>query len=93
MSRIEEVIGDALAGIEMVRPGVVEFGKYAPGPAKIVGLAITVLYEGLVVIRAAAAHATPEEIRAAIAHQIADAIQDLAAAKFGAMPNQGDDPP
>jgi type VI protein secretion system component VasF len=90
MSKTEELIGDALAGIEMVRPGVAILGTFDPQAALIAGAALTMLYEGLVTIRAAEAHANPAELQTAIRGQIQKVIQELAAAKFGAMPSQGD---
>jgi hypothetical protein len=84
-TRSEEVIGDALAGIEMVRPGIVELAKYDTRAAGIAGTALTLIYEGLVAVRDFAPH-SEEEIRKVIAAQITRVVQELAAAKFGAMP-------
>jgi hypothetical protein len=88
-TRSEEIIGDALAGVEMVRPGIPEIAKFDPAAALIAGSVLTLIYEGLVAIRSLAPH-SEEEARKVIAAQIARVVQELAAAKFGAMQNPGE---
>ncbi len=82
----DEIIGDALAGIEALRPGNAVLAEYDAKAASVVGIALTLAYEGLVVIRKALAESNPEDIEAALAGKAERVIQELAALRFGAMP-------
>jgi len=86
MATIDELIDDALQGIELARPALPILNAAVPEAGLIVGPALTVLYEGLVAIRAARAHQSPDDALAAVRQKIIDAIQDIAVLKFGAQP-------
>jgi hypothetical protein len=86
MATVDEMISDALEGIELARPALPILAALVPEAGVIVGPALTILYEGLVAVRAARAHQNPEEQVAAVRQKITEAIQDLAVLKFGAQP-------
>lgn len=86
MATTDEVIGDALTGLEALRPGVELLGTFDPKSAAIVGVALSLVYEGLVALRQALLNDTTDVIRDQLAAKAERAIQELAAIKFGAVP-------
>jgi hypothetical protein len=86
MALIDDVIVDALQGIDLARKGLTVIGAFDPPAAGVAEVGLTLLYEALVAVRSMLGHSTDEDIRAAIIAKMQTAMQELAAAKFGAMP-------
>ena len=82
----DEAIGDALTGLEALRAGVDILRDFDPKSAAIVGVALSLAYEGLVALRQALLNNATEDIRDQLAAKAERAIQELAAIRFGAVP-------
>jgi len=92
MAQIDNDISLALAGVGDVREkGLPILRDFLPSIADGVGLALFLVYEGLVAVRAARARgeAVAEEEVARLRAIAIEAIQTLAAAKFGAQEDGG----
>lgn len=85
----DEIIGDALTGLEALRPGVELLGKFDEKTAAIVTTSLSLAYEGLVALRQALLNASDQDMRAQLALKAERTIQELAALKFGALPPNG----
>jgi len=89
MPTTDEVLGDALKGLEALRPGVELLGQLDPATGGIISVALSLAYEGLVAVRQAFLNSSDPDMRAHLAVKAERAIQELAAIKFGAMPPNG----
>lgn len=81
------VIDDAIQAIELVRPAVPLLAAVDPAAGAIVSSAITILYEGLVALASFEEASSEDAIRERVAAQVTRHLQELAAIKFGAMPD------
>lgn len=77
----DELISAGLEAVEALRPAVTLLASFNPAAGAIASSALTVIYEGLVSIRAIEAHGA-EAVRATLAAQVTDHLQTLAALKF-----------
>lgn len=74
----DEVIGEVLSGIDVVRKGIPILAAESPVAA---GVGLTLLYEGLVTVRSL--RKTPDSMRTTLRKQTTAAIQELVALKMG----------
>lgn len=78
----DAVIDDILDGIVAVRQGIPILEEYNPAAAAIVAGGLTLLYEGLVIVRTWRG-ASPDQLRTELAARCEAFIQELAAVRFG----------
>lgn len=85
MATTDDIISDAISAIDFVRPAVPILVAEVP-EAAVVEPILTMLYEGLISLQAARAHENPEDELLKARAKITEAVQNIAALKFGAMP-------
>lgn len=78
----DAVIDDILDGVVVVRQGIPILEEYNPAAAAIASGGLTLLYEGLVLVRTWRG-ASVEKLRAELAARCEKFIQELAAVRFG----------
>lgn len=86
MATANDILDDALKAIELIRPAMPILAAVNPTAGAIVTSALTLLYEGLVTIRAAEPGLGGEDVPTALASKVTASLQELAALRFGAMP-------
>lgn len=84
-SELDVLIGDGFDGIEKIRPVLPALAAEFPtvgGPSSVI---VPLIYEALVGLRALIDSNAPDEVRASMAKKAEQALQNLAALRFGAV--------